>query len=217
MNKLITRMPAVAIVVAVLGMLGSLGFQGYRFSQDVKKSSLPVQVAPKLVSSQNKPTTISSQTLKLFGDTSAKANLQPQQKKELPKTNLKLTLRGISSNDNDELGSALIEGPDHTTTQYKIGDSLPGNATLDSIFSDRVVLSRVGVQENLFFPKETTGGGIEYYPEDDNDAPAVSFPSPSAANMKLPKRNAPTSSISEERKAEIRRKLDELRQRMKVN
>lgn len=72
--------------------------------------------------------------------------------KELPKTTLNLTLRGVAVSTTDQQSNAMIEGPDGSIHNYLNGDTLPGNATLTLINKDSVVLNREGSLETLTFP-----------------------------------------------------------------
>lgn len=74
---------------------------------------------------------------------------------DLPETNLKLTLRGlIASTDPDE-ARAIVADPSGKENFYRIGDKLPGNAELDEIHVDRIVIKRRGRYETLKLPKES--------------------------------------------------------------
>lgn len=95
----------------------------------------------------------------LFGKPGQVKKAPVVEAKNLPSTRLKLTLTGILAGSDKQQASALIEGPDRKTEYYKVGDKIPGNASLNAIYPDRVVLSRSGRLENLLFPEVSTGGG----------------------------------------------------------
>ncbi|GAA3979124.1 type II secretion system protein N [Allohahella marinimesophila] len=102
--------------------------------------------------------------LNLFGSPTASAPAPVQTTEELPETNLQLTLRGISSSGETDVGGALIEGPDRITDFFRVGESMPGNASLHSVYANRVVIDRSGQLENLFFPEELgSGSNVEAY------------------------------------------------------
>lgn len=216
-------------------MLASLGYQGYEFSRALKSSvqdetQISAQSIPH-VSTQK--SNVNFNQINLFGSTEVAATAQTAAPtEELPTTNLRIILRGVSANTDDQQGTALIEGPDKKTERYRVSDTLPGNAKLHAVMSDRIVIARGGVYENLYFPVESDSGNIEFYrPEPDADSyqeqayeePQYEEPSydPPQDNGNESQPNiepsASIGSISEERKEEIRRKLDELRQRMKTN
>jgi len=142
---------------------------------------------------------------KLFGDATKKAEIAPPPEKDLPKTNLRLTLTGVSAGSGDKAASALIEGPDKSTLLYKVGDSVPGNATLNNIYVDRVVLKRSGRLENLYFPKVSTGGG-QYLAQVENNDPQSSS---------VPRTQVKAPSVDPSRKTSIKERLSTLRNRIR--
>ena len=52
---------------------------------------------------------------------------------------------------NNILASALIEGPNRKTRNYRVDEEVPGGAILKQVYPDRVVLERSGNLENLIF------------------------------------------------------------------
>ncbi|MCP5206735.1 MAG: hypothetical protein H7A01_05995 [Hahellaceae bacterium] len=241
MKRLLQSAPLLVLAIAAILMLLSLAYQGYRFSQDVVSAQTAAEAAPikKTVQparGQSNNTNLSQ--LNLFGDSNAKEQetvAAPTQ--DLPKTNLRITLRGVTAATKEDRGMALIEGPDKKTERYHVSDTLPGNAKLHAVMADRVVIARGGVFESLYFPEDTGSGNIEFYtPEPDPDSyqeqayeepqyEEPTYPEPqyqdntndSSEQATEPEPQSPVGSISEDRKEEIRKKLEELRQRMKVN
>jgi general secretion pathway protein C len=114
----------------------------------------------------------------------------------LPKTNLRLILRGALAADGEFPGSALIEHPDGETEVYMVGDSLPGDARLRTVLSNRVILERNGTLESLYFPETENRNGVELI-------------SNSQSQPVSPERQA--------QKEEIRRRLEQTRQRLQEN
>lgn len=113
----------------------------------------------------------------------------------LPSTQLQLTLRGVFTADDPALASAIIENSDGKMQIVKTGASVGADATLRQVYANRVVIERSGLQENLYFP---TNASPEF----------------AAAAEPAPGLSAPTDSLSEdERKANIIRRLEELRAR----
>ncbi|GEM_PF-5509804 len=87
--------------------------------------------------------------LHLFGVYSA--NLD-----NLPSTQLQLTLEGtVVSNEAPAQSYAMISAPNQPTKVYKVGDTLPGNATITRIAKHYVVLDDNGTLEKLALPIET--------------------------------------------------------------
>lgn len=145
----------------------------------------------------------------LFGKAGLNPAAKPVEEKELPKTNLKLTLTGVSAGSGDRAASALVEGPDRKTELYKVGDSLPGNAKLHTIYADRIVIDRSGRLENLYFPKVSSGGArylAAITPQTDEDTAEIQpMPAPSTSNPGL----------SEGRKQSIKDRLNAIRSRIR--
>lgn len=86
----------------------------------------------------------------LFGQTNATPAVQNKQI-EAPKTRLRLLLKGVFTGDQAEASGAIIEEIGKAAEYYRIGDSLPGNATLEEVYPDRVILKRGGAFETLAF------------------------------------------------------------------
>lgn len=86
----------------------------------------------------------------LFGNPSMAANEVAN--KNLPTTNLQLVLRGVVADSDATKSSAMIEEPSKPALSYNVGDTLPGNAVLNAVFADHVVLKRNGQLETLNFP-----------------------------------------------------------------
>ena len=87
--------------------------------------------------------------LHLFGVYSA--NLD-----NLPTSQLQLTLEGtVVSLEAPAQSYALITAPSQPTKVYKVGDTLPGNATVTRIAKHYVVLDDNGTLEKLALPIET--------------------------------------------------------------
>ncbi|MFU8818319.1 MAG: type II secretion system protein GspC [Desulfurivibrio sp.] len=98
--------------------------------------------------------------LHLFGQA------QPQQPQasatamiEAPETTLSLLLKGLVATSNGERGLAVIaeKGRRGGDGVYGIGDQVPGNATIEAIFVDRVILRRAGKLETLYLESREEG------------------------------------------------------------
>jgi len=83
----------------------------------------------------------------VFGET----NAEPEAKviKDAPKTRLDLVLRGVLAHNPMDKALALISRGNGRQDVYAIGDSLPGNAELVEIHSDRVIIEYQGRYETL--------------------------------------------------------------------
>ncbi len=91
--------------------------------------------------------------LHLFGKLQATVAAAPKPE-VLPETKLKLTLRGLIASSNPAEARAIIADPSGKGDFYKVGDTLPGNAVLEEIHVDRIVLKRGVNFETLRLPKE---------------------------------------------------------------
>ncbi|MFP4161534.1 MAG: type II secretion system protein GspC [Ectothiorhodospira sp.] len=77
---------------------------------------------------------------------------------EAPETRLRLDLKGVVALEAPGGGAALIAGEGEGERPYRVGDDLPGGATLEQILPDRVILSRDGRFEMLRLPRQRLGG-----------------------------------------------------------
>jgi general secretion pathway protein C len=101
-------------------------------------------VAPPAV----QPTLAGVPDLHVFGE----ADVKPVVSNEpinAPETRLRLVLHGVFASNIPERSMALIAEKSGKDKSYFIGDSLPGNATLHEVYSDRVILRRLGKLETL--------------------------------------------------------------------
>ena len=71
----------------------------------------------------------------------------------LSETKLSLVLHGVFVADKADASTALISQRNNNPELYAISDRLPGNARLEEVYRDRVVVSRGGVRENLSFKR----------------------------------------------------------------
>lgn len=104
-------------------------------------------------------------------ETIASAHLFGEASKELPnpappttptedleETTLALTLKGTMAGNDNKLTLAIIEDNSREEKIYSIGDSVTSGATLDSVYTDQVVLNRNGNLEALKLPKDLPAG-----------------------------------------------------------
>lgn len=84
----------------------------------------------------------------LFGEYQAAAEtiVQPE---EAPETRLRLELVGLFRHQNQEKARAVIAQQGQDAQLYKPGDRVPGNAILEDVYADRVMLRRQGQLETL--------------------------------------------------------------------
>ena len=124
-------------------------------------SSKPVQQTSQKVSrasnNQFQQKMIQLNNAHLFG--LANAPVKRQATKDAPETTLNLVLRGVLAANPMSLASAIISsGKRGKELTYGIGDSVPGNATIEEIYQTHVILMRNGRHETLKLPEKSVGG-----------------------------------------------------------
>mgnify|MGYP001259727194 CR=1 FL=1 len=73
---------------------------------------------------------------------------------DAPKTSLNLELRGVFNSDNPDDSAAVVSQKNKEGELYYIGDRLPGNATLDSVQDDHILIKRGSRLEKLVFSEQ---------------------------------------------------------------
>jgi type II secretory pathway component PulC len=116
-----------------------------------------------------------------------------EQAQNLPSTQLELTLRGAFTAVDPKHASAIIE-INGQAKNYRTGQTITGNTTLHSVHSDRVILARNSELETLYFPE---------------------LVSPVIATRTTD--SAATTTTSNNNEAQIKRRLEELRARIRKN
>lgn len=219
---LLSRLPLIAAIILGL-LIGSAIYwqmhpyllplykgQGFNLSSNVLALTQSLNNQPQ-DSAEKEQKNYNIAGFKLFGDAAAPLKQAPVVTENLPATTLRLTLTGVLAGKNNILASALIEGPDRQTRNYRIEDEVPGGAILKEVHPDRVVLQRAGRLENLIF-EETRPIGIEqqYKPEPVADRPVF-----------LPE-NLPTGAVdrgnfTQQQTQQIKDRLSRLRNRLQNN
>jgi general secretion pathway protein C len=217
------QLPLIAAILIILLSAASVGLQLYPFYLESQTPNISIQAKPDQPTQDttNKPK-YNVAAFKMFGD----YNAQPQPKadtlKKIPTTKLKLRLTGVSADKEQKLGSALIEDPKRDTERYVIGDELPGGAKLHEVYQDRIILSRGGKLETLFFP-ETSGGpqlltattaNEPDYRDSEQVMPTVMGGIPTNVDEKIINTNE-LPKITPAQKQNIRDRLSALRARLK--
>lgn len=90
----------------------------------------------------------------LFGEAQKEAPLNTSKVTEAPDTRLNLKLLGVMASSDPETARAIIADGKGEENSYGIGKTLPGNAVLREIYTDRVILEYRGRLETLRLPKE---------------------------------------------------------------
>ncbi|MGB6604467.1 MAG: type II secretion system protein GspC [Steroidobacteraceae bacterium] len=71
-----------------------------------------------------------------------------------PQTSMPLVLTGIIAGNDPKNGLAILGASAQTAKVYAVGDSVPGGATLHSVYIERVVIERNGQLESLALPRQ---------------------------------------------------------------
>lgn len=135
-----------ALVAIALGFLGMLWWTFLFFA--LGPEPLPVE------SVQTQPTQGLDVPIErvvamhLFGQPTDEVAPKTEQ---LADTRLSLVLNGVFVADEADASTALIAQQSREPRLYRIADRLPGNARLEAVHRDRVVISRGGVRELLRF------------------------------------------------------------------
>jgi type II secretory pathway component PulC len=120
---------------------------------------------------------------------------QPESFSTLPETDLALTLRAVFVGE--QQSSAIIENRDGIAQVIRAGSAIAPGITLTEVRSDRVVVTRNGRAEQLFFPSE----------------PAATLSAPPATAAATPPAAASAPLTEEQKRASILRRLEALRAR----
>ena len=104
----------------------------------------------------------------LFGEAGAKPEVSDQ---PAVQTRLPLELRSVFVADEPEQSAAIIAQRGKAGERYAIDDTLPGNAVLTEVLTDRIILMRAGVRETLMFPEWKS----QFTPVQDDRSQAPSY------------------------------------------
>jgi general secretion pathway protein C len=157
-SQLVARLPhALAGLLIVL-----IGVRAALFLADLAGPPLvePLGSAPTAQPVRNVVDVPSILRANLFGQS------PPAAGSEAPLTSMPLVLSGVVASDDEKLGLAMIGAAANSIEMKRVGDTLPGGATLHAVHVDRVLLER--------------GGAIEALPLPDPSPPTFSAPPPPA-------------------------------------
>lgn len=118
-------------------------------------------------------------TRHLFG--APRVEHAPAAGQPIPETQLNLLLRGVAASSNAAAAFAIIADPAGKEDFYRIGDQLPGGATLKEVHPQHIVLSRGDRFETLRLPQQSL----------QMNAPPQSAPMPASAAAPMPVAVAP--------------------------
>lgn len=139
-----------ALTGVVLGFMATMWWAFLFFM--VGPEPLPVEATPEASTQQGTDIPIDRiAAMHLFGEPSSDAAPRTE---TLSETKLSLVLHGVFVADKADASTALISQRNNNPKLYSVSDRLPGNARLEEVYRDRVVVSRGGVRENLSFQRE---------------------------------------------------------------
>ena len=159
------------VVLAIVALCASLGLQLNAFMQSRATDQAGPPPSNVEVTRRAPPPRVTGREIaawNLFGVAKVEGEAAATDMESLPETNLKFILRGTFAAEAEKNSSAIIEGPDDRVEFYAVGDGMPAGASLHAVYRDRVVLSRGGRLETLFFPRVEglpgAGGGAARSP-----------------------------------------------------
>jgi len=206
---------AASLALAVL-LLASTVWQAWGvWQQESVEGGVIAAVSKGSAPTQKQIPQISLSNLQLFGNTQSDDSGVQQSTENLPETNLQLTLRGVLAADGDFSGSALIEDDRNNTDAYLVGDTLPGNATLRSVYPARIIIERSGKLENLYFPEIDNRSGFSVVADETQSLESAYTPPTLTQPTLSQPTSAPTTPTDEKRRAEIRERLEQLRRSLR--
>lgn len=179
---------AIGALVSIT-LLG-IGLQGWHFADTL--------AAPKMASLATPQRAVSAAVVAqiaaagLFGQ----AGSGTAQAQTPPDSHLGWVLRGVFTGATPDSGSAIIETEPGKSHLVRAGQPLPGGSRLVAVYDDRVVIERNGQRETLRFPIPTA-------------APAGN----TDVDQAIDEAASHGVTITPQRREEIRKRLEQLRQR----
>ena len=133
----------------------------------------------------------------LFGDAGANQSVAAPAPASLVETRLPLTLHGVFVAETPDASTAILARKGRPEERFHIGDRVPGNATLDTVFLDHVLLRRGQSLERLNFPESDVNIAIPVARAEPAPAPAPNEPEPAPPAAS----RAPPEAVPEPRNA----------------
>jgi general secretion pathway protein C len=144
-SRLLARLPLfVAYILVVLIGLRAALLVADLAGPAARPMSAPIAAAPPVRNVVDVPSILRAN---LFGQA------PPAAGGEAPVTSMQMILAGVVAHSDEKLGLALIGSNAANVELKKVGDPLPGGATLHAVHVDRVLLDRGGTIEALVIPE----------------------------------------------------------------
>jgi general secretion pathway protein C len=139
-------------LVVNLVLITLIAYAAATMSWQLVSSFTPDEQTVTVSRSATKPQTRTSLAtvpqLHVFGEAD-KEPVTTNQPIEAPDTRLRLELTGLFASSDPKQSLAIISEKNGKDESYRIGDTVPQNATLHEIYADRVILRRLGNLETL--------------------------------------------------------------------
>jgi general secretion pathway protein C len=103
---------------------------------------------------QNRVPQASIAGYEFFGRPERQAGVAEVVRRSAPETGLRLRLEGVLIGQRPEDSGAIVAGSNGETEYYRVGETLPGNAELAEVESDRILIRRGGRYESLAFEEQ---------------------------------------------------------------
>jgi len=201
-NRSLATLVSVVIVVLMSVSVANtvLFFLEYTNDQSTRMSG-PASNGNKNNSSQkSKGSNIDIASLNLFGKEQVQSAPVAV---DAPETKLNLELQGVFNADVAEQSTAIVAERNKSGELYRIGDRLPGNAILDSVFADHILIRRGAKLEKLLFSDSKIRQQFSGTSTSGNNATAQNQPSA---------QNAPTTRLQQ-----VRQRIAERKQAARSN
>lgn len=173
-----------AILAGIAYTLASAALFFVPIQQPVVEAAAPT--APQIIARNKPPVDVEAiLAAKFFGDAQAEKEAAAAQVQPAVETRLPLTLNGVFVAQERRASAAIIAERNKPELLYQVGERLPGNATLQSVAPDHVVLLRGGAKEILRFPETHEFRRIK-------GGAKTSAPRRPEPNLAAPRRNQPS-------------------------
>lgn len=145
----------IALVIYLAGLAARLTWFFVSPEEAVQSSSTVTVAKP----NKTKPEkNLRLDAIELFGRVEVVKEAPVPVAVEAPKTHLRLVLEGVFTASEQSKAGAIISEKGRDAQYYSVGQSIPGDATLNSVFPDHVLIERKGRLEKLSFEEENQRG-----------------------------------------------------------
>ncbi len=149
-------LPALFAALAGLWLAWTLVQLLWSFFPEQEVLTPPNSAPAAIVAKPPAPPQASLASYHLFGQTAAG---ELPNAPDAPETQLKLTLIGTAAGRDPKMGVAMIVDENNKQRQYQVGE-IVGQATVDAVYQDRVVLMFQGRLETLRLVKQSTAASL---------------------------------------------------------